>query len=260
MATVIEIPCPDCDRILKVPESAFGKKLKCKHCGATVQVDDLDSLEEEERQAKKKSKKDKEEKESKPAVKASKPGGAVKPKKEKEEPKKEEKKPEEKKAEAYKFEDDEDSAKPNPLGVVDGGEDIPRCPHCAKELDPPDAKVCVHCGFNNVTRVKADFTKTWEPDTSDWINHLLPGILALLGCIGLIILVIVCWVNMRDWMTDTLLQKDDKSATGEVDFYVKPGAFIAFIVAATIMPIIGLGRFAVKRLILNPKPEERVKL
>jgi len=33
MPAVIEIPCPSCEQALKVPETIFGKKIKCKHCG-----------------------------------------------------------------------------------------------------------------------------------------------------------------------------------------------------------------------------------
>ena len=81
--------------------------------------------------------------------------------------------------------------------MVDEGADVPRCPLCAKELDPPDAIICIHCGFNTVTRVKADTKKVWEPDTSDWINHLGPGILAAVICVAILVIDIVCWVNMR---------------------------------------------------------------
>jgi hypothetical protein len=142
---------------------------------------------------------------------------------------------------------------------VDGGEDIPRCPFCAHELDPPDAVVCLNCGFNNVTRVRAESKKVWAPDSSDWMSHLAPGILALVGCIALIVLDVICYLNMREWLTGTFLQKDDKGADGEIAFYVKPGAFITFIIAATILPIIGFARFAVKRLAIEYMPTEKVK-
>jgi hypothetical protein len=272
MAIVIEIPCPECDRIIKVRESDFGKKLKCKHCGARIEVEevDLDELDDddEDEKPRKKGKKRKEDEDDKP-VKASKPGGAVKPKKKEEdakpapkgakpEPKKEEPAPA---ASTYQFDDDEGEggAPPKALGVVDEGQDVPRCPHCAAELDPPDAKVCKECGFNNVTRTKADFKKTWAPSGEDYFQHLGPGVIALVICIGLIVLDIICLLNMRDWLTDTFLQKDEKDAQGEITFYVKPGAFITFIWAATLMPIIGLGHFAVKRLLINNQPEEKVK-
>jgi hypothetical protein len=253
MATVVEIKCPECQNPLKVPEQFLGKKLKCKQCGHAFVARDPNADPDDDAPAKPV-------KPSKPGgnVKPSKPGGAsVKVKKEEDEPK-----PEAKPAAAQKFQDDDDDdggAKPNPLGVVYEGEDIPRCPFCAKELDPPDAVLCLHCGFNNVTRVRADSKKVWAPDSGDWMSHLGPGILALIGCIALIVLDVICYLNMREWLTGTFLQKDEKDATGEIAFYVKPGAFITFIIAATILPIIGFGRFAIKRLAINYMPSEKIK-
>ncbi len=251
MAIVIDLPCPNCERTLKVPETVFGKKIKCKHCGEPFLVEPLDD--EDEPKPKKK-----------PAVQPSKPGGAsVKAKKEPvPEPKKEEPKKPDQPA-PYKFQDDDDDddkgAKPNPLGLIDEGEEVPRCPFCAKELDPPDAKVCIHCGFNNVTRTQAESKKVWAPDSNDWMTHLGPGIAAAVGAILLLVLNIVCFVNMRDWMTDTFLQKEEKDAQGEIAFFVKPGAFITFIIAATLLPLIGMTRFAIKRLAIDNKPTEKVK-
>jgi ribosomal protein L37E len=243
MPSVVEIPCPECEKTLKVPETVFGKKIKCKYCGHAFVVEDPAEGGQK--------------KPTKPGVKPSKPGGAAV------KPKKEEPKPESKPAEPaapYKFQDDDDDegAKPNPLGLI-AEDEVARCPFCAKELDPPDAKVCLHCGFNNETRVRAESKKVWAPDASDWMNHLGPGIVALLLFIGLLVLDIVCWVNMRDWMTGTFLQKDDKDAQGEIAFYVKPGAFITFIIAATILPMIGTARFAIKRLFIENQPQEKVK-
>lgn len=236
MATVTEIKCPSCEKALKVPDSVLGKKVKCKACEEIFVA----------------------ERPADPGTKA-----AARPSKPKKEEPKPQPKPEEKPAEpsTYQFDEDEGEggATPKPLGVIDAGEDIPRCPHCAKELDPPDAVVCTHCGFNNRTRTKADFKKTWAPGFEDWFKHLLPGFGALLICSGLITLNVVSYLNMRSWMTGTILQKEEKDAAGEIAFFVKPGAFIMFILAATIMPIIGTGRFAVKRLCIEYKPEEKVK-
>lgn len=242
MASVVQINCPECQNPLKVPESVLGKKIKCKQCEHAFVVRNPDAAK---------------------SVMPSKPGGAVKPSK----PggvtqvKKSEPEPEPQPA-PYKFQDDDgddEGARPAALGVVDGGEDIARCPFCAAELDPPDAVICLSCGFNNVTRVRAESKKVWAPDSSDWMNHLAPGVLALLGCIGLIVLDAICWINMREWLTGTFLQKEDKDAQGEIAFYVKPGAFITFIIAATILPIIGFARFAIKRLAIEYMPQEKAK-
>src|SRR5215210_3795346 len=122
MASVVEIVCPECDENLKVPPSVFGKKVKCKHCGHGFVVKDPDA------------------KGAKPAKPGAKPAAASPP-------------PPAPAAKKNPFLDDEADAKKNE--VVIGDDETARCPHYAKELDPPDAKVCIHCGFNNVTRAKA---------------------------------------------------------------------------------------------------------
>jgi DNA-directed RNA polymerase subunit RPC12/RpoP len=246
MPATVELPCPNCEKPLKVPETVFGKKIKCKHCGHAFVVEDPDDA--PARPAK-----------GKAAVKPSKPGGAAVKAKPKEESKKEE--PKKEQPAPYKFQDDDDDddgGKPNPIAVI-AEEEVARCPHCAKELDPPDAVVCIHCGFNNVTRVKADSKKVWAPDASDWINHLWPGIMAAVMCIGIIVVDIICIVNMREWMTGSFLEKEELGADGRKKFYIAPGAFIALIIALDIMPVIGLAYFAVQRLAIHYMPPERVK-
>jgi len=230
----VDIQCPECDNPLKVPENILGKKIKCKECGHAFVAKDTRA------------------KPTKPGgtAKPTKPGAGVKVKKEPEpEPKKPEPAP-------YKMQDDDDDdggAKPSALGLIDEGAEIARCPFCAKELEPQDAVVCIHCGFNNVTRVRAESKKVWAPDSSDWMNHLGPGV------IGLVVFDIVCLVNMRDWLTGTFLQKEEKGADGDIAFYVKPGAFITLIWAATVLPIIGSARFAIKRLAVEYMPSEKLK-
>lgn len=238
MADTTPIPCPECEKVLNVPEKVLGKKIKCKDCGAAFVAEA-----------------------PKTAVKPSKPGGTAKPKKE--EPKPEPKPEPPKPAARYNDDDEGDGgATPKALGVVDEGEDIPRCPHCAKELEPPTAVVCIHCGFNNVTRTKADSKRVWAPDASDWMNHLAPGF-AMLGIfIALLVLNIICFMNMEDWMTDgfmDFLKSEEKGTDGKIKFAVKPGAFITFVLAATIMPMIKTARFAFKRLAIEYQPTEQVK-
>lgn len=236
MADTTPIPCPNCGKVLNVPEKVLGKKIKCKDCDTAFVAE-------------------------KKAAKPAKPGGAAKPKKDEPEPPK----PEEPKKPAARYNDDDEGdggAVPKALGVVDEGEDVPRCPHCAKELDPPTAVVCIHCGFNNVTRTKAESKKVWQPDANDWMNHLAPGF-AMLGIfIALLVLNIVCIAKMEDWMTDGFLdfmKSEEKGMDGKIKFAVKPGAFMTFVVAATIMPMIKTARFAFQRLAIEYQPVEQVK-
>src|SRR5204862_201183 len=144
-------------------------------------------------------------------------------------PPRSEPKPPEKKG-PFADDDDDDDVPGQAARAIDvvKESDAPRCPHCAKDLDPPDAEVCIHCGFNNKTRIKAETRKVIAWDTADWIMHLLPGIIALLIVIALIVLDIYCWVNMRGWLEGSDLELDEKDRTGRKKMVIPPGAFIAF--------------------------------
>src|SRR5437016_713347 len=157
MSATLDISCPKCGKVLKVPAEYEGKRVKCKDCKEVFPV-------------------------------------KAPP------PKDEPAKAADQKKSPFLDDDDEDEKNPKPIEMVDESF-IPRCPHCAGELDPPDAAVCIHCGFNNITRVKAETKKVYAPDAMDWIMHLTPGIIALLLVIGAIGLDIYCGVNMRDWLT-----------------------------------------------------------
>lgn len=229
MPATLDVSCPNCEKALKVPAELEGKKIKCKGCEEVFVI-----------QA--------------PKAKAAKKAPAVK-KPAPPPPKAEEKPPEKPKSPFMDEEDDDGPAKP--MGVVKE-EDAPRCPHCANELDPPDAVVCYFCGYNNVTRVKAETKKVIEHDATDWASHLAPPIIALLIAIGLIVVDIICIVNMSDWMAGGALEKDEKNpVTGNVEYYVKPGAFTTFIIVASLAIIVPATRFAIRRMMR--KPEEKVK-
>jgi len=232
MPATLDVSCPNCEKTIKVPAELEGKKIKCKGCQNVFAI-----------AAPKKPKPA-----AKPAAKSPPPPKAAEPEKPKS---------------PFLDEDDDENlpagVAPKPMAVI-REEEAPRCPHCAKDLDPPDAVICKNCGYDNVKRLKYETKKVIASDASDWASHLAPGILAVIIIIALIVVDIVCWVNMSGWMAEGALQKEEKNAvTGDVEFYVKPGAFIAFIIAASLVVIIPAARFAIRRLIYNVKPVEKVK-
>ena len=229
MADTLDVKCPTCGKALKVPATLVGKKVKCKGCDTAFAV-------------------------AAPKAKApaAKPGGHQIPAPA----------PEPEKPKSPFLDDDEDEVDEQGRVKAMGGvkeSDAPRCPHCTVELDPPDAVVCYRCGFNNVTRVKSETKKVIEADAGDWASHLAPGIAALLFCIGLIVVDVVCFINMSDWLEGSFLEMDEKDILGKKKMYVKPGAFVTLIIGFSLVPILPLGRFAFRRLVQNYKPEEKVK-
>jgi hypothetical protein len=223
MADPLDVKCPTCGKALKVPAALVGKKVKCKGCDTAFAVA------------------------APKAQPAAKPAAHQAPAPEK--PK-------------SPFLDDDDEVdeqgRVKAMGVVKES-DVPRCPHCTVELDPPEAVVCYRCGFNNVTRVKAETKKVIAADAGDWMSHLGPGIAALLCCVALIVVDIVCYINMTDWLEGSFLEMDEKDILGKKKMLVKPGAFVTLIIGFSLIALLPLGRFAFRRLVLNYKPEERVK-
>jgi hypothetical protein len=237
MATAVDIACPNCKKELKIPTTVIGKKVKCKYCEHTFVVpnpDDDDSGE-----------KSKPAKPTKPGAKpaASSPPPPAAPA------------PEEKKS---PFLDDDDEPKVN-IQLITDNDEVARCPHCAKELDPPDAKVCIHCGFNNLTRTRAETKKVWAPTAEDWIMHLLPGIIAVIICVTLIVLDVICYQKMREWLTGSFLDMEEKDAAGRQKFYVAPGFFICLVFAASLAIFVPSVKFAVRRLAKEYMPPEKIK-
>jgi hypothetical protein len=215
MSSPIEMKCPNCAKVLRIPPAVLGKKIKCKHCDHAFVVAD-------------------------PNAGPAKGGAAPPPGK-------------------PPFIDDDDDG-PAKIEVIAEGDEIPRCPHCAKELDPPDAIVCIHCGFNNVTRAKAETRKVWAPSIEDWIRHLLPGLVALSIVIGWIVFDIISLNSMREWLEGSFLEMDEKDAAGRKRYFVPPGFFITLIWTASLVISAPAARFAYRRLISGVRPPERVKL
>src|SRR5262249_29792246 len=76
---------------------------------------------------------------------------------------------------------------PNPYAVSDMSF-AARCPECANELESADSIVCLHCGYNTITRQRYQMQATYETTGGDYfLWHLPPSlcVLTILGLIGL---------------------------------------------------------------------------
>lgn len=123
----------------------------------------------------------------------------------------------------------------------------PRCPHCAGELDSEDAVICLHCGYNLRTRQKVEIKRVVETTPGDYFSHLLPGFVAL------IFIFLVIGFNLY-----YLLKLEDAVKGGDYEWLVYKG-FKVWVVIFSLFFIFFAGKFAFRRLILNPRPEERQK-
>lgn len=238
MAT-LDVACPNCRKRMKVPDTAVGKKIRCKGCEHVFAVPAAGArpLPDEFRKAA-------------PVRAKAKPAPAAPPPAE-EEP-------------AIKFLDDEPARKPDPeddndetpFGVIKEGE-VPRCPHCAYELDPPDTKICLNCGYDLVQRRRHESKKVYEHTQADYLLHWLPGIIWLIVMISMITVTVICFINMRSWLLGSFLEKDEKNAvTQEPEFYVGPGCFTMVVTLTTFFLCLMGSRVVYRKLIKDWRPPE----
>lgn len=219
MAATILIVCPECDKQIKAPANALGKKVRCKSCQAIFVAEETSG--------------------KKPPGKSAKPSSGKTAKTPAGKPKA--KKP------AKQVDDDDEDA--NPYVMIDMSF-VPRCPFCANEMEE-DAIICLTCGYNTRTREKARMRKVYDLTFGKHLLWLLPGI----GCVLGIAIVIA----FNAWYLYHFRGDADPNESWYIEMWYSGG-----IKLWVVLPSLGIiwlaGKFALKRLILHPKPPEVEKL
>jgi len=215
MAEKVTIICPECAKSFPAPAEIVGRKIRCKNCGKAFVAKKAEDL------------------------------GLGTAKRQPAEPTK----PAEDGIIPFKDDDDEDDGKPYEVTSVDMA---PRCPECANELESEEDVICLHCGFNLRTRVRAQTRVVKDVSGGALFMWLLPGILSALVFftgLGLVILRVVTWL-MWDPASDP-----DKPSRMWINC-VNCCALWWCIFWIWIMW--KSGRFAIKRLIFQNQPPEEV--
>ena len=147
--------------------------------------------------------------------------------------------------------DDDDDDDPNPYGMIDVSL-AARCPDCANELESEDAIICLVCGYNLRTREKAKTRKIYDLTIGEHLIWLMPGIACAVAVFTII--------GFNIWY---LLKIEDVISWDNDPFYLGMwtiGGIKLWVVIMSLFCIWLAGKFAVKRLILHPKPPEVEKL
>lgn len=242
MADTVAVTCPHCTHAMTVPGTLAGKKIKCKKCNGIVPVPEaggggtLKFADEPPKPGK-----------AKPVAKAAKPVAKAAPAK-----------PEEATASRPAPEGfDEDG---NPYGVTADDLDVPRCPFCAYELDPPDTKICFNCGFNLLERRRHESRKVYEHTTGDFVIYHLTTVLAFFVVFFLIFLIVFCYIMMPTWFEGSIFEMDEINPdTQKKKMYAPPGVCTLWIVVPSLFGIWKAGKFAITKLIYRIKPPEKIK-
>ena len=142
---------------------------------------------------------------------------------------------------------DEDDAKAYALSHTTD-DSVPRCPHCAQEMANAEAIICLNCGYNLQTRQQMGTKKTYETTAAERSAWLLPGFVSIGAIFALVFLdLFFCMALPR--MIDSYS-----------DFAILThGGVQLWFVIITLLIMLALGRFAYYRLIVNPRPPEKMK-
>jgi hypothetical protein len=216
MANAIILVCPECQKEMKAPAEVEGKKVRCKGC---EHVFVARAGQSPARAAPAKPPQNKAAKGKSPPAKSAAPPPAAS--------------------------GDEDEYEGTPYGLTDTSL-APRCPECANELDPPDAVVCLHCGYNTITRQRAMTRKVYDTSAGNYFIWLLPGILCVIG--------VLCAIGFALWYVFKI-----EEAVNPEEF---PGNLLShsgiklWVVIMCLFVMFYSGHFAFKRLVLNYKPPE----
>jgi predicted Zn finger-like uncharacterized protein len=232
MDNLIDVTCTNCSTKLRVKDSLAGKRVKCKKCEAilTIPVAAKPLPAEFAKPAKT----------AKPVAKAkpaAPPPAADAP------------------LALAKNDDGEDDA--NPYGVIREG-DAPRCPHCAKELDPPEATLCLNCGYDLQDRKRKESRAVIEHTFGDYFKHHIGAICLTLLAIGLIAISIVCWIYMEDWVGPWVANDEKDPTTQKSGYYVKPWCFSLWICMMIIWIDYKIFKFCFKRFFVDYTPGEKL--
>ncbi len=216
MAATITVVCPECEKTMQAPAEFAGRKVRCKACSHVFEARPAAPPGAVARQPAKAGRGARPADRRAPAPAPPPPTAPVMP-------------------------EDEDSL---PYQVTDTSL-LPRCPECANEMESEDAIICLHCGYNTVTRERLGLRKVEDVTGADRFLWLLPGILCAMLVLFLIVLDIVYCVSVEADRGSSLLVVLLAAKSVKMWFCIGT-VFIMFFAA----------KFAYKRLLLHPNPPE----
>lgn len=244
------VTCPNCQKAIQVPSEAAGKKIKCKACEHVFPVPAADDAPKPAK--------------AKPAT--AKPAQAkAKPAKAK--PAEPTSPPAANAPIPFKDDDEDEDvvgAKPKAYGVnADPDDDIPRCPFCAVDLDPPDTKICLNCGYDLTERKRHRTVKTYALTGGDIFKWWLPAIIwaiVLLFCGGNVLYYFLTLkATEANWRKENFMLREDKNKMlDEKEFFVEPAMCgVCFALVVIVMGVWGVP--VIYKRLRQPKPTEEEK-
>lgn len=238
MANTFVIACPECSKQVKVSEEHVGKKIRCKGCGEIFPVEAPAGAASAPKTTVAPPAKRKPTQAAPAAGPARKTTQAAPP-------------PPPPKAPA-----DEEEFDPNKYTLSHTNDSMPRCPFCAHELSSTEARICLHCGYDTVKRMRPEIKAVYAPTAGQIFLWILPGILAILTMAGMWVWYLFFWDLIQGWLEDSWFE-DEKGPPTTYIAAASPSMFRLYHALLICFLCVPLIRFAYKRLVVNNTPPER---
>jgi|DewCreStandDraft_4_1066084.scaffolds.fasta_scaffold239057_1 hypothetical protein len=120
-----------------------------------------------------------------------------------------------------------------------------RCPFCALPIEPPDAKICLNCGYDMLKRRRVDQKVVYERTFGDYLLWHLPTI-------GLTVLILTI-IGVTAYLCIEVYPAQFEDAI------LPSGCFQVWTVIVALFVIYFSGKFVLKRLFKEFHPPEQVK-
>lgn len=228
MADTFVIACPECSKQVKVAEEHIGKKIRCKGCQHVYTVRAPG--------------------EPPPAPKKKAAAGAAKTKAAPPPPP----------PRVLTADDDHEDA---PMKYVLAADDsnVARCPFCAQELTSNEARVCLNCGYDTVKRTRPEVKQVYAHTAFELFMWWLPGIMAVLLMIGMLVWFLFFWKLIEGWLVDSWFE-DEKGPPATYIGAASPGFWRLYHAILIVFLSVPLVRFCYKRFfVYNRPPEKKIK-
>ena len=242
-----DVSCPNCDKLIRVPAEAVGKRVKCKSCSQVFTVPGEGGP-----------------KPTRPAT--AKPAAAkpVPAKPAKARPTVVEDDPPAAEPAINYTEDDEDNPNaPKEYGVTNDDLDVPRCPFCAKELESEDSRICLNCGYDMTQRKRHASKKTYKRTTGDYVMWWLPAVIwfvVLSIFLGILIWMCIYFgdIVQKNDMFSFMLNEDRNKLTDKKDYFIHPMA-CDVCCGVFLLALSAFGAPVIWRRLKSPSPPEQEK-
>ncbi len=207
----VQIKCPECRNQRGVPDDLVGKKSKCKKCQSVFTV------------------------KAPAAVKPAKPAAPAKPAS-----------PGQTAAPPNVFAIKKEEEKDDRTPYIMREENLAaRCPFCAMLMDPPDAKICLHCGYDMQKRKRVERKVVYQTGAADYILWHLSTVACFIVIGAVVTACVLLFIMIPDWL-------------GDFDL-VPPGCFQTWVIIFTLFICWLAGRFIFRKLVWKFHPPEREK-